>query len=760
LLAAPRMSDDLDEEELVCAAFVGEDPLWLDVHSDGGDLEQKERELMWRWDVDEGGWEQSSCGHDGENLESVVAASRVMTVTATSRSINLKPGIFFLGEGRDPTAGEEVSLFETTCIENVERNEVTLAQALAGESAEHANQQGIVEEDSRQLLRWVLDEQRSFEDRVKKFVRSQREQLALHQHHAELHTLHLRVQVQQALKRRSGLSAAGDVGATTSVCLGPVSDVTGSVTTLPGDSSPTFSVPWDSSSSQEETWKPEVWWGDLPVDRASGSMKSKGSLEIQMVKGFTCHGPSKVAGKDKIGRLRSAFQAATMEEPESPFFFERFMTQKSMILKERSFFGKYKVVAENLVDSIHFKFSVAAVIVLNALFIGIISDLSVKSSINSYDNGAQRQYADILQSGWSVAVDLIFSAVFLVELSLRVVALEWSFFNGPEWKWNLFDTLIVILCVGEMFLIAMGFNPSFLRILRLVRVIRSVRMLRLMRFTGLIRRLRMLSVAIMNCSTMLMWAVTILFLVMFSFSVVFINAASQYISDAGESDENIDNMKLFFGSLPMAILTLFMAVAGGIDWWDVVKLLLDIHILYACLFLLFVVMTVLAVMNVINAIFVNDAIETTRMDMDLRMQCEMTQNQYMLDRLTVIFRQLTGSHGPNPKIEMSVFVELVEEDRIKLQLSMLGLHFTDGEAFFKLLDMDGNGELGMDEFVMGCLRLKSGAILIDINVMLEDTRRLVLDLIQENRLSISLVANRVDAICKRLKMKTDKRQSQ
>jgi len=270
----------------------------------------------------------------------------------------------------------------------------------------------------------------------------------------------------------------------------------------------------------------------------------------------------------------------------------------------------------------------------------------------------------------------------------------------------------------------------------------------------------MLSVAIMNCSTMLMWAVTILFLVMFSFSVVFINAASQYISDAGESDENIDNMKLFFGSLPMAILTLFMAVAGGIDWWDVVKLLLDIHILYACLFLLFVVMTVLAVMNVINAIFVNDAIETTRMDMDLRMQCEMTQNQYMLDRLTVIFRQLTGSHGPNPKIEMSVFVELVEEDRIKLQLSMLGLHFTDGEAFFKLLDMDGNGELGMDEFVMGCLRLKSGAILIDINVMLEDTRRLVLDLIQENRLSISLVANRVDAICKRLKMKTDKRQSQ
>jgi len=418
------------------------------------------------------------------------------------------------------------------------------------------------------------------------------------------------------------------------------------------------------------------------------------------------------------------------------------------------------------VDSIHFKFSVAAVIVLNALFIGIISDLSVKSSINSYDNGAQRQYADILQSGWSVAVDLIFSAVFLVELSLRVVALEWSFFNGPEWKWNLFDTLIVILCVGEMFLIAMGFNPSFLRILRLVRVIRSVRMLRLMRFTSLIQRLRMLSVAIMNCSSMLMWAVAILIVVMFSFSVVFINAVSQYISDAGDTDENVESLRLFFGSLPMAVLTLFMAVSGGIDWWDVVKLLIDIHLLYACLFLLFVVVTVLAVMNVINAIFVNDAIETTRMDMDLRMQYEMAQNQYMLDRLTVIFRQLTIaqsgdvislSDAGHPVMSMHTFVDQVEDDHVKFQLSMLGLHFTDGEAFFKLLDMDGNGELGMDEFVMGCLRLKSGAILIDINVMLEDTRRLVMDLIQENRMSISLVANRVDAICKRLKMKLDRK---
>merc|ERR1719383_1690900 len=112
-----------------------------------------------------------------------------------------------------------------------------------------------------------------------------------------------------------------------------------------------------------------------------------------------------------------------------------------------------------------------------------------------------------------------------------------------------------------------------------------------------------------------------------------------------------------------------MAVSGGVDWFDVVKLLMQISSFYAAIFLLFIVITVLAMMNVINAIFVNDAIETTRMDMDLRMQGEMAQNQYMLDRLTVIFRQLTIaqsgdvislSDAGHPVMSMHTFVEQVE----------------------------------------------------------------------------------------------------
>ena len=115
-----------------------------------------------------------------------------------------------------------------------------------------------------------------------------------------------------------------------------------------------------------------------------------------------------------------------------------------------------------------------------------------------------------------------------------------------------------------------------------------------------------------------MWSVVVLILEMFLFSIIFLNGIVQFIADAPPDSTDVERMKEFFGSLPMTILTLFMSVSGGVDYWDVLKLLLTISSGYAILFMLFIIITVLAVLNVINAIFVNDAMETTRMDKERR----------------------------------------------------------------------------------------------------------------------------------------------
>ena len=251
-----------------------------------------------------------------------------------------------------------------------------------------------------------------------------------------------------------------------------------------------------------------------------------------------------------------------------------------------------------------------------------------------------------------------------------------------------------------------------------------------------------MTLAIQNCSMMLMWAVLVLFIVISLFSVVFLNAASQHISDSGAEDSVVEELRVFFGSLFMTMVTMFMSVAGGLDWWDVLRLLLEISVGYAVLYMLFVVITVLAVLNVINAIFVNDAMESTRMDHDLRMQGELEDTKLMVGRLTAIFGKFEEKCGTDSILGKD-FVEHVERQEVKMQFALLGLHYSDGLNFFKLLDVDGNSRLSIEEFVMGCLRLKGGGLLIDSYVLIQETKELVMSTSRANKKAIAAIANTV-----------------
>lgn len=393
-----------------------------------------------------------------------------------------------------------------------------------------------------------------------------------------------------------------------------------------------------------------------------------------------------------------------------------------------------------------FQAMIAILIVLNAIFIGITSDLAMLASIESHEQKIFENFVDIKRPEWALGVDLVFNVIFIGELALRLFFLESRFCIGPDWRWNFFDTSLVALSIIEMSLESLGFNPSFLRVLRIVRVTRSLRMLRLMRFTHFVRKLRLVTVAIVNCGMMLVWAVLVLLIVTFLFSVIFINAASQYVADASDRDLFVAEFKEYFGSLFMTMVTLFMSVAGGIDWWTVLRLLIEIHVGYALLFMLFVVITVLAVLNVISAIFVNDAIESTRTDHDLRVQGELEETRLMLERLTGIFGNMEKQYGTQ-QISERDFVEQVEREEVKMQLNVLGLHYTDGRNFFRLLDVDGSRWLGVDEFVMGCLSLKGGALLIDSNVLIQDTRSMVTTMARSTKNAMEVITTSVKMLC-------------
>jgi len=560
------------------------------------------------------------------------------------------------------------------------------------------------------IMMWFQNWQRELFDETDLFVKQQQELLEHHKDSIELLLLEQRAALEKAIAKFSRSARFASVGLATA----------------------------ESGTSSASSGATSVGLSVSDVDvTATAPVVTTPNERILSTLHFTC--------EDRAIRMHLAYQNAAKklrEKSRLTQLHERIgrVSQKESLMRKRIFdCGCHP----HVVEGPSFQGVIAGLILLNAVFIGITSDMSVKTSIESHEHQYAGVFADITMPVWAVAVDYIFNASFIAELIFRVIVLESRFFVGPDWRWNLFDTILVVLSVAEMFLVALGFSPSFMRVLRVVRVSRSLRMLRLMRFTYLVRKLRLMTVAIVNCSMMLMWAVVVLIIVTFLFSVVFVSSASQYISDASVGDEYVDGMKTYFGSLFMTMVTLFMAVTGGVDWWDILRLFIEIHSAYGFLFMLFVVITVLAVLNVINAIFVNDAMESTRTDQDLRMQGELEETRLMLERLTAIFEKIVSAGTGFAEIPARLFVEQVEQEEIKMQFALLGLYYTDGFNFFRLLDIDAKKSLGIDQFVMGCLRLKGGALLIDNNILVEDTKTLVLSMGRSHNKAIDAIAHQL-----------------
>merc|ERR1712136_51690 len=180
---------------------------------------------------------------------------------------------------------------------------------------------------------------------------------------------------------------------------------------------------------------------------------------------------------DRAMRIQLAYQDAArkMQQKGKLARFTEGLNRASehdSVLKRRMFGERWRQVVD-MVEGNRFQGAVASLIILNAIFIGVTSDMSMQRSIESYDQQAHGVYADIPMPEWALVMDVLFNVTFMIELAFRLVVLETRFFIGPDWRWNIFDSFLVLLSVLEVSLAGVGFNPSFMRVLRVTRVTRS-----------------------------------------------------------------------------------------------------------------------------------------------------------------------------------------------------------------------------------------------------------------------------------------------
>jgi len=230
----------------------------------------------------------------------------------------------------------------------------------------------------------------------------------------------------------------------------------------------------------------------------------------------------------------------------------------------------------------------------------------------------------------------------------------------------------------------------------------------------------------------LLWAFVMIGLVILVFSIIFGNAAASHFEavDMNDADAVIRAVAIHdhFGSMYNSAVSLFSAITGGNDWMSYGEnlILLDeeSHI-YFLLFLFYIGFCLVGMLNVVTGIFVDSAVCTRTEDEVVDSYTEdLTRTSEEVRR---IFQQ--ADEDGSGVLTQAEFEKCLEGNQwVAAYFSGLDIDTSDASTIFTLMDIDGSGELSIDEFVEGTMKLKGSAKSIDIFSLMFDHAKMAIQL--------------------------------
>eukprot|EP00913_Durusdinium_trenchii_P011410 g10715.t1 len=223
----------------------------------------------------------------------------------------------------------------------------------------------------------------------------------------------------------------------------------------------------------------------------------------------------------------------------------------------------------------------------------------------------------------------------------------------------------------------------------------------------LFRELRLMVCSIIQSMVSLSWALLLLLIIMYLFAIIFMHAATLYVQEKDALHETRDALQSWFGSVGKSMYSLLLAVTGGEDWYQIVEPLSHISDFYLVLFAFYVLFVVIGVLNVLTSAFVQRACELSRLDRDLAIQSELVSDESFTAEMKSIFEEVdvegTGC------IDWEQFRSFIHNEHVQAYFATQQLDTTDARELFNLLDQDGDGEVCIEEFILGCKKLRGQA---------------------------------------------------
>lgn len=342
------------------------------------------------------------------------------------------------------------------------------------------------------------------------------------------------------------------------------------------------------------------------------------------------------------------------------------------------------IVQVKWIDTTQAQAFFATVICVNAVCLAIETDTHTIQGDFEWGRG---------QDFFWLVVETIFLIIFIVELSLRLQADGVSAFRDP---WNCLDLLLITIGIFDAWIcqvILAGsvgiFNASFLRIMRLLRLARVAKVFKFFRI------LYLLIEGVLNAMKMIIWFVLLLILVLFT-TAIFCTVAF------GKSKEKPAHS---FRNVPISMLTLFQIVT--LESWPVIyEETSEGHPAVWIFFVLFIFFANFVLLNMMTGVIVEHVLSIARSEDEERERVEQSKRTRAMENLKIVFQLLDRDNsGRLSQDELQIIYD--DPDALR-KLESLHIPADQMLKMFKRLDINGEGEIVVGEFIDSCLRFSQG----------------------------------------------------
>jgi len=376
----------------------------------------------------------------------------------------------------------------------------------------------------------------------------------------------------------------------------------------------------------------------------------------------------------------------------------------------------------------------ASVIIASAIFTAFVVDFTSRGVVDAYFNMVAVSNSSEVHLGnkyalhfelprWFFHLDITLAIMFTFEIGMRLLGDEIMFFLGHDWLWNDVDFLFFIMAILEIVLLVIDVDMTVMGIVGFTRVGRTIRMIRFMKYS---RDLRILVISVGHSLLPLLHAAMLISILISIFAVIFIVACTNYLETAQRSDpKNMEIVKVIitnFKNFPMAFLSLFMSITGGVDWWQFQHAFWNMHAGLGALYIFSILFLQVAVLNIITAFFVERVILLAKTDKELACRRQKDEKTKIISELKDVFGTL--DQNGNGTLTLEEFQILARDPQIVAYFEALDIDAMKAIGLFKLFDIDGSGELEIEEFIAGCIGIKGEAKAVDIETIMYENQEL------------------------------------